>query len=112
MSDNTYTCEACGSVFEKGWTDDEAAAERTANGWDGTDCGLTCDPCYKLLMARRTASAQALNMTPEQLDVHVGAEAQVWRESMEQWQNAVLTEWAAVLQVPVKYLINSKEETK
>jgi hypothetical protein len=112
---DTFTCALCGGVFEKGWTDEEAAAERAANGWTGTDCDVTCDDCFKLLMARRAADAQALNMTPEQLDVLLGASAPPPPllprcESMEQLQTALLTEWAAVLQVPLKYILNSRED--
>ena len=110
MSDNTYTCEVCGGTFEKGWTDAEAEAERTANGWASTDCGVTCDDCFKLIMAERAADAQALSMTPEQLDVLVGAAPPPRCESMEQLQTALLTEWAAVLRVPVKYLMKSKDD--
>jgi hypothetical protein len=106
-----FTCAACGGVFEKGWTDAEAEAERIANGWASTDCGITCDDCFKLIMAERAADAQALSMTPEQLAVLVGAAPQPRCESMAQLQQtALLTEWAAVLRVPVKYLMKSKED--
>jgi hypothetical protein len=108
MTENTFTCEACGGTFEKAWTDEEAAAERAANGWTGTDCGLTCHDCYLKTMERRATDAQALSMTPKQLDVLVdafGPPLQAPYESTE-----LLESWAAILQVPVKYLTKSRED--
>lgn len=47
---NTYTCEACGGTFDKGWSDEEAEAElKTTFGVDKQDCGLVCDDCYKAM---------------------------------------------------------------
>lgn len=49
----TYQCAACGETFEKGWSDEEAAAELEANfsGVATDDCDLVCDGCYQRLMA-------------------------------------------------------------
>jgi|GEM_PF-6420320 len=48
MSD-TYTCYACGGVFKKGWSDEEATAEREQDFPNHTDeeMELVCDDCYK-----------------------------------------------------------------
>lgn len=47
MSD-TYTCAACGGVFEKGWTEEEAADELAQNfpGCEIQACVLICEDCY------------------------------------------------------------------
>lgn len=52
ISDNQFKCAECGGVFDKGWTDEEAAAEKTANGFDNMLCVVVCDDCYKEAMAR------------------------------------------------------------
>jgi len=46
---NQYRCDACGGVFDKGWSDDEAAAELSENfpGFTPEDSGIVCDSCYK-----------------------------------------------------------------
>ena len=48
MSD-TYKCAACGGVFEKGWTDEEAQEEyEKMFGGNAPECKATvCDDCYK-----------------------------------------------------------------
>lgn len=45
---NEYRCECCREVFEKARTDEEAAIEAVANGYDPAteDCGIVCDLCY------------------------------------------------------------------
>ena len=45
----TYKCERCGGVFEKGWSDEEAIAEmgEVFPGATQEQCGLVCDPCYQ-----------------------------------------------------------------
>lgn len=50
--DETYTCARCGETNEKGWSDEEAAAEREANwpGFDEADCVLICDDCFRPMM--------------------------------------------------------------
>lgn len=48
-----YRCDACGGIFDNGWTDEEAKAEQEANGWAGVDCGVdcgvVCDDCFKAM---------------------------------------------------------------
>lgn len=44
-----YRCDACGGVFDFGWSDEEAKAEQEANGWSGIDCGIVCDDCFKAM---------------------------------------------------------------
>jgi hypothetical protein len=45
----TYECAACGGVFEKGWSDEEAEDEVAATfpGHAMTECALVCDDCYR-----------------------------------------------------------------
>ncbi len=45
-----YTCTMCKRTFNKGWSDEEALAERTANGFDHTECDLVCDDCFQKVM--------------------------------------------------------------
>jgi rubredoxin len=45
-----FQCAACGGVFDKGWSDAEATAERSANGFDDIDCAVVCDDCYIKVM--------------------------------------------------------------
>jgi hypothetical protein len=48
MKPNEYKCAACGGVFEKGWSDEEALAELDATfGVPVEDCALVCDDCYR-----------------------------------------------------------------
>ncbi|MGI4876668.1 MAG: hypothetical protein ACRYG4_04210 [Janthinobacterium lividum] len=43
----SYTCAKCGGTFDKGWSDEEAAAELAASfAVPLADCDLVCDPCY------------------------------------------------------------------
>ena len=49
LLDNEYRCAECGVVFEKGWTDDEAA-EEAAHLFPGViekDMAMVCDDCFK-----------------------------------------------------------------
>jgi hypothetical protein len=49
MKHNEYQCGICRGVFEKGWSDEEAAAEAAGNfpGMDiQQESGLVCDDCY------------------------------------------------------------------
>lgn len=49
---DTFKCEKCGGVFDKGWTDEEAVHElHTTFGEneDVADCAVVCDDCYKNL---------------------------------------------------------------
>lgn len=47
-----YRCAQCGKVFDKGWSDEEAAAElgRTFPGFEIEDCAVVCDDCFKEIM--------------------------------------------------------------
>lgn len=50
---DSYTCDACGDEFEKGWSDDEADRELavTFPGAEKAQCAIVCDDCYQRLMA-------------------------------------------------------------
>lgn len=52
MKDNEYECAMCGGVFEKGWTDEEAAKELSEVfiGYTPDDSELVCDDCYRKFM--------------------------------------------------------------
>jgi len=52
MSDSYY-CEACGGVFTKGWTDEEAMAEANAAFIvaELKDAATVCDPCWHQMRA-------------------------------------------------------------
>jgi DNA-directed RNA polymerase subunit RPC12/RpoP len=43
-----YKCEACGGIFNKGWSDEEALAEYKENFPDipFSETGLVCDECF------------------------------------------------------------------
>lgn len=45
--------DACGGVFEKAWSDEEAAAERDGLFPDvpQEDCGIVCDDCFQKMSA-------------------------------------------------------------
>lgn len=49
-----YRCELCGEEYEKGWTDEEAAAE-SAEKWgvpdpaNDPDMAVICDDCWKAM---------------------------------------------------------------
>lgn len=49
---DTYTCERCKGVFEKGWTDEEAAAEAQQLFGDLSedDKAVLCEDCFQALM--------------------------------------------------------------
>lgn len=53
MTSNQYQCWKCKGVFEKGWSDEEAEAERAANWprFSQDDCDVVCDDCYKAFMS-------------------------------------------------------------
>ena len=46
-----YTCASCGATFEKGWSDEESAAEREEvfPGLPESECALVCEDCYRAL---------------------------------------------------------------
>ena len=61
----TFTCDNCGETREKGWSDEEAAAEAAElyPGMDLTDraeAGVVCDACYQHIMGRVRAEAPEL----------------------------------------------------
>jgi DNA-directed RNA polymerase subunit RPC12/RpoP len=50
-----YTCAACGGIFEKGWSDEEALKEYEETSFKtkppvGVHTDLVCDVCYEKLM--------------------------------------------------------------
>ena len=49
LKSNEYKCAACGNVYEKGWSDEEAQAELEQDfpGFKTEDCGIICDDCHK-----------------------------------------------------------------
>ena len=50
LAPNEYRCAQCHEVFEKGWSEEEAQAEKTANGWGDIpmkECSVICDDCYQ-----------------------------------------------------------------
>jgi hypothetical protein len=57
-NDGEFRCAACGGVFDKGWSDDEAAAElgRAFPGFTTDDCDLVCDDCYDRMIGRRASA--------------------------------------------------------
>ena len=51
MSD-TFTCSMCGNTYDKGWTDEEAAAEKNEL-WGSVpldDCDVVCEDCFQKIM--------------------------------------------------------------
>ena len=50
---NQYCCAACGEVFDKGWTDEEAVAElaKAFPGSDKSECSMVCEGCYWMIRA-------------------------------------------------------------
>lgn len=47
-----FVCAACGGDFEKGWSDEEAAAEYAQDFGDfndGEPPAVVCDDCYNLM---------------------------------------------------------------
>ena len=63
-----YTCAVCHETFDSDWTDEEARAEQIANGFDKVPCDITCDDCYKKVMAYRAKLAEDAGLTPKELD--------------------------------------------
>ena len=52
----TYRCSACGGIFEKGWSDQEAeqdAREKwgVPNAMNNPEMTVVCDDCYQQMMA-------------------------------------------------------------
>lgn len=52
MSDS-YTCAYCKGTFLKGWSDEEAAAERDAVwGLPESQCDLICEDCWQATVVK------------------------------------------------------------
>ena len=50
IAPDQYQCGACGGIFEKGWSDSEAEAERLSLFGDTVpqnECAIVCDDCYQ-----------------------------------------------------------------
>lgn len=49
MKSNEFKCARCEGVFEKGWSDEEAAAELGERfpGFTEDECVLICDDCFQ-----------------------------------------------------------------
>jgi hypothetical protein len=63
VKDNEFQCAICGGFFEKGWSDEEAEAEREVNfpGIPPSEFSLICDDCYKKKMGEREAEREEGN---------------------------------------------------
>ena len=78
MSSETFTCEACGETFPKGWSDADSSSRGGKNGSPALtsatpgEAGIVCDACYGRIMGRAQAEAPQL----------IGAG---WREASEQF---------------------------
>lgn len=50
---NTFCCAACGGVYEKAWTDQDAAEEFDAVFPDEEieNAEVVCDDCFRAMMA-------------------------------------------------------------
>jgi rubredoxin len=49
---DTYRCAVCGEVFDKGWSNEEAEAERALMYGDAVpveECSTLCEDCYMKL---------------------------------------------------------------
>ena len=62
---DTFTCDNCGDVFDKAWSDEEATAEAEElfpgiDVSDPAETGIVCDGCYEHIMARAQAEAPEL----------------------------------------------------
>jgi DNA-directed RNA polymerase subunit RPC12/RpoP len=59
---NTYTCAACSGVFDKGWSDEEALAEKEENWGDMSmdDMEVVCDDCYRKMMGLPALEGEGL----------------------------------------------------
>ncbi len=52
---STFKCASCHNVFDKGWSDEEAAAERDKNFPDlnDTEAAIVCETCYREMMGQQ-----------------------------------------------------------
>lgn len=54
MTENEYRCDACGGIFEKVWTEEEAIEEHMGGPHGHVpveQCGLVCDDCFEKMKA-------------------------------------------------------------
>lgn len=51
MNSDQFRCAACGEVFDKAMSEEEAEAQLAEEfpGFDKSDCDLVCEDCYKLM---------------------------------------------------------------
>jgi hypothetical protein len=73
----TYKCAARRAAIGNArtcWADEEARAEQKANGFDKYERDITCDDCFKKIMAGRSTEAAARGITPQELDAALEAE--------------------------------------
>ena len=47
---DNYICSMCRRTFTKGWSEEEALAEKSASGFDQFECSIVCDDCYHKVM--------------------------------------------------------------
>lgn len=58
-----FTCEGCGGVFLKGWSDEEAQAEYdSVKEWRGQPPAHLCEDCYQACLL--WAESQGLPVPP------------------------------------------------
>jgi hypothetical protein len=52
-SGDRFTCDVCGRVYPKAWSDQESAAEAAAvfDPAELADAGTVCDPCWQRMRA-------------------------------------------------------------
>lgn len=52
MTSGTFKCSRCKGVFDKEWSDEEAAEELAENfpGYGQDECDIVCDDCYAWLL--------------------------------------------------------------
>lgn len=61
MTGSDFRCAACGKIFEKAWTDEEAAAElaESFTGFEPSDCAIVCEDCYQEMVASSPAAGRS-----------------------------------------------------
>jgi hypothetical protein len=59
-SGEAYKCDACGGVFLRGWSDEEAQAEAMENfgTFDAKNMDVICDDCYHVMLNRGSGEAE------------------------------------------------------
>lgn len=63
MNADEYQCANCDGIFQRGWPEEAALADREANGFSGMECVVVCDDCYRKIMqwARATGLHESLD---------------------------------------------------